>query len=82
MSRIELLNDGGYWGLEKVQFPVIVNGSEEVDGYGILLHYVSVEELVRVGADGYYFAGVDRYAFEPESVNSRLVTESEDTTNA
>lgn len=50
--KVILLNDGGYIGLENVEFPVEVEASRDPSGY---LARVSKIELVKVGADGVCF---------------------------
>lgn len=50
--RILLKKNGGYAGMEFVQFPVEVKGEDNGEGcFG-----VSCEELVRIGADPEFFS--------------------------
>lgn len=47
--KIRLLNDGGYYGLEGVHFPVEVEAVDEIETYGGCS--VATSELIRVGGD-------------------------------
>jgi len=49
--RILLKNNGGYAGMEFVQFPVEVEGKDNGEG----CYQVECSELVRVGADADFF---------------------------
>lgn len=52
--KVLLLNDGGYFGLEGVEFPVQVEATPYRRN-GVMM--VTTEELIRVGADGNLFNG-------------------------
>lgn len=58
MAKFRLLNDGEYHGMDKVRFPVAVEGVMVYDTV-----YVTTEELVRVGADIEYFTSDFSWAF-------------------
>ena len=50
MSKVKLLNDGGYTFLEGVKFPVVVDACEDdwLGGFN-----VEISELESIGADSY-----------------------------
>jgi len=55
MTRIKLLNDGDYGGLEHIQFPVEVAATEWENGFS-----VSGNEIIRIGGkrDDWYEQGI------------------------
>lgn len=69
--KVLLLNNGGYGGLRKVEFPVQVEASISVNG---CLARVSKIELVKVGADEACFDIKCFYAFVLDD-NCELVEE-------
>lgn len=63
--KIRLLNDGCYWGLEDVEFPVEVQAEDRHTGYCD----VTTDELCRVGGDPTVLDDPDNqtWPFGPES---------------
>lgn len=57
--RVLLKNNGGYAGMEFVQFPVEVEATRKYAG----CHSVTMDELVRIGADPCFFDDTETWQF-------------------
>lgn len=67
MMKVRLLNDGGFSGLERVNFPVIVEASESQDG----LFVVHFDEIMNLDGAEYHEDDTDfgtKYSFFADEV--------------
>lgn len=65
--KIKLLKNGGYTGLDKVIFPVEVEGTEVMSDSSVFGYDVSGAELIRIGGDPSCYSESNTYLFYTES---------------
>lgn len=61
--KVTLLNDGKYYGLKKVTFPIVAEATRVVDIDNSGLVFIAGEELIRIGGSPSYFVIEENYSF-------------------